>query len=83
MVCDAMEAYPTKARSEWVMDWPGQTVLCVAMTYWTSQVHSSICDGEKGLQTFLEKCNFEIGQIIELVRGQLPIQTRITLGMFD
>ncbi|XP_034234713.1 dynein heavy chain 7, axonemal isoform X2 [Thrips palmi] len=80
MVCDAMEAYPTKARSEWVFDWPGQTVLCVAMTYWTSQVHESIRGGEKGLQAFLEKSNFEIGQIIELVRGKLSTQTRITLG---
>lgn len=81
MVCDAMEAYPTKSRSEWVFDWPGQTVLCVAMTYWTSQVHEAIRRGLKGLQDFLEKSNFEIGQIIELVRGKLSTQTRITLGM--
>lgn len=82
MVSEAMVAYPTKTRSDWVLDWPGQTVLCVAMTYWTSQVHEGIRDGEKGLQAFLTKSNNEIGEIIGLVRGKLSTQTRITLGEF-
>jgi hypothetical protein len=80
MVDDAMEAYKKKKREEWVMDWPGQTVLCVGSAYWTADVHKAIANHPKGLSHYRDVCNAQINKIVEIVRGKLPPQTRITLG---
>jgi dynein heavy chain len=69
-----------KDRDNWVLQWPGQTVLCVAMTYWTSEVHAAIRLGADGLTTYLGVCNDQIDSIVSLVRGKLSTQNRITLG---
>lgn len=31
----ALEAYSTKPRSEWILDWPGQLVLNCSQVFWT------------------------------------------------
>ncbi|XP_071441952.1 dynein axonemal heavy chain 7 [Hetaerina americana] len=81
MVHSALEAYPIKDRDAWVLDWPGQTVLCVSQTYWTSEMHEAINEGaEKGFPRYLDQCNTQIEAVIELVRGKLSLQNRITLG---
>lgn len=64
-----------------MLQWPGQTVLCVAMTYWTSEVHKAIKVGSGGLSAYLGVCNDQINKIVDLVRGKLNTQNRITLGM--
>ncbi|XP_054282731.1 dynein axonemal heavy chain 7-like [Macrosteles quadrilineatus] len=74
----AMEAYPDTPRQQWVLTWPGQTVLAVSSTYWTSEVHSAIAR-PGGLPEYLAKSNSQIDNIIELVRGKLETQNRITL----
>ncbi|XP_069698472.1 dynein axonemal heavy chain 7 [Periplaneta americana] len=76
----AYEAYPIKERDYWVLEWPGQTVLCVSMTYWTAEVHEAINAGMQGLQDCIGVCNDQISKIIDLVRGKLSMQNRITLG---
>lgn len=77
---NAWEAYHIKEQDFWVFQWPGQTVLCVAMTYWTSEVHEAIRLGASGLIACLETCNGQISKIVDLVRGKLSTQNRITLG---
>lgn len=64
-----------------MLKWPGQTVLCVAMTYWTSEVHNAIRVGPGGLSGYLGVCNDQINKIVDLVRRKLSTQNRITLGM--
>jgi dynein heavy chain len=32
------KVYPKSNRASWVLEWPGQIVLCVAMIYWTVEV---------------------------------------------
>ena len=55
-------------------------VQCVAMTYWTTEVHAAIEDGLDALKQYLDKCNDQISKIVDLVRGKLSAQNRITLG---
>ena len=37
--------YAEKHRKQWVLDWPGQIVLCISQTYWTSEVAEAIEEG--------------------------------------
>ncbi|XP_033607299.1 dynein heavy chain 7, axonemal isoform X2 [Cryptotermes secundus] len=79
-VKNAWEAYPVKERDHWVLQWPGQTVLCMAITYWTSEVHEAISLGAGGLSACLGVCNDRISKIVDLICGKLNTQNRITLG---
>lgn len=81
VVHQAILAYPTKLRTAWVLEWPGQTVLCVGQTYWTQQVEEAMLRGVDGLKRYLDQCQKELNEIILLIRGTLSKQNRITLGM--
>ena len=43
----ALVSYAEVPRVEWVVDWPGQAVLCVSQKYWTAFVHEAIRGGQK------------------------------------
>ena len=52
----AMKAYAEVPRNKWVLEWPGQVVICVGSTYWTTEVTNAITErgGLKvGLSYFL------------------------------
>jgi len=72
-------AYPNEYRSEWVTNWPGQVVLCVSQIFWTTEVQEALATGVKGLSEYFTKLETQLGDIVELVRGKLNKQTRITL----
>jgi len=80
MVYQAILAYHMKVRTTWVLEWPGQTVLCVDQTYWTQQVEEAMLKGVVGLKRYLAQCQEELNDIIKLIRGTLSKQNRITLG---
>lgn len=63
-----------------MLRWPGQCVLCVSSTFWTTNVHHAISKGERGLPDYLDESNRDLDKVIELVRGRLSLQNRITLG---
>ncbi|XP_030623788.1 dynein heavy chain 12, axonemal [Chanos chanos] len=73
-------SYPETKRSEWVREWPGQVVLCTSQMYWTLEVHEAIRSGPEGLKNYYEQLQSQLNDVVELVRGKLPKQTRITLG---
>ena len=75
-----MVAYITTKREDWVVSWPGQAVLCVSQSYWTTYVTEAIRKGSSSLQTYLELNNSQIENIVALVRGKLNKQNRTTLG---
>lgn len=80
IVENALDAYINTERHEWVLQWPGQAVLAASCTRWTSEVTQAISQYPAGLYRYLNKCNDQIDKIIQLVRGILPTQTRLTLG---
>uniref|UniRef100_A0A667IFD0 Dynein axonemal heavy chain 3 n=1 Tax=Lynx canadensis TaxID=61383 RepID=A0A667IFD0_LYNCA len=64
------EQYREKQR--WVLQWPGQVVICVSSIFWTKEVSQAL--------DFLKKSNNQIAQIVQLVRGKLSSGARLTLG---
>nr|XP_006820578.1 PREDICTED: dynein heavy chain 3, axonemal-like [Saccoglossus kowalevskii] len=75
---DSVENYTQTERTKWVVDWPGQVVLNVSTTFWTKEVEEAIHNNT--LQSYLEKSNDNIQDVVAMVRGKLGMGTRITLG---
>ncbi|PNI91683.1 DNAH3 isoform 2 [Pan troglodytes] len=65
-------------RNHWVLQWPGQVVICVSSIFWTQEVSQALA--ENTLLDFLKKSNDQIAQIVQLVRGKLSSGARLTLG---
>uniref|UniRef100_A0A452FPX9 Dynein axonemal heavy chain 12 n=1 Tax=Capra hircus TaxID=9925 RepID=A0A452FPX9_CAPHI len=80
VIAAARLAYPESARRDWVREWPGQVVLCVSQMFWTSETQEVISGGTEGLRKYYKELQNQLNDIVELVRGKLSKQTRITLG---
>ena len=76
---EAITAYANTKREQWVLEWPGQVVLCVGQIYWTSMVEEAI-EKQNGLKSLLNTLNADLNQVIKLVRGSLSKMARLTLG---
>ncbi|GCC21888.1 hypothetical protein chiPu_0000270 [Chiloscyllium punctatum] len=76
----SQQDYPVNNRTDWVVSWPGQVVICVSQMFWTAEVESAIRNGSQGLKKYCTKLQTQLNDIVELVRGKLSKQTRITLG---
>ena len=76
------EAYTTTVRHEWVLHWPGQCIQSISVTYWTIEITECFTKDNPGseLKAYLEKCKDQISHVVDLVRGRLSLQNRITLG---
>ena len=75
---EAIEKYTSAIREEWVLNWPGQIVLCGSLTNWTNEVSDAIIGAS--VPRYLKKCTHQINQIVAMVRGKLTAMARITLG---
>uniref|UniRef100_A0A336M3T0 CSON009294 protein n=1 Tax=Culicoides sonorensis TaxID=179676 RepID=A0A336M3T0_CULSO len=71
------EAYNKDVRPKWVFKWPGQIVQCVSCVAWTSEVQEAIKDNN--LNKYYEKCNNQISDLVQLVRGELNQANTITI----
>ncbi|KAI9141391.1 dynein heavy chain and region D6 of dynein motor-domain-containing protein [Paraphysoderma sedebokerense] len=77
----ALVDFNTKPREQWVLDWPGQVVLCISQIYWTQGVELAIMEGKrKSIEGYATKCTQILQNIIKLVRGNLSAMARATLG---
>ncbi|XP_063227776.1 dynein axonemal heavy chain 12 isoform X3 [Bacillus rossius redtenbacheri] len=76
------EDYPAVPRTQWMMRWPGQVVLCVSMMYWTADVHGNLSGREAVAQLgrYHSRLMHQLSETVSLVRGHLSAQARITLG---
>ncbi|KAK3752207.1 hypothetical protein QZH41_008048 [Actinostola sp. cb2023] len=76
----SVQGYATTDRKDWVLNWPGQIVICASQIYWTQEVHEAIRSGPNGLKEYHETLTAQLEDIVVLVRGKLSKQNRVTLG---
>ncbi|KXS11241.1 hypothetical protein M427DRAFT_505508 [Gonapodya prolifera JEL478] len=77
----ALKAYAETPREKWVLEWPGQVVICGSQVYWTKEVTEMIRrGGQFGLKAYKEQCTKQLEVVVELVRGELPAMARFTLS---
>ncbi|KNE55583.1 hypothetical protein AMAG_01474 [Allomyces macrogynus ATCC 38327] len=77
----AYKAYPESPREKWVLEWPGQVVICVGQIFWTREVQDAIASGGvRGLAAYKQVCIKQLEKIAELVRGELSAMARFTLS---
>uniref|UniRef100_A0A803TTC8 Dynein axonemal heavy chain 3 n=1 Tax=Anolis carolinensis TaxID=28377 RepID=A0A803TTC8_ANOCA len=74
VISKGIEGYVEVPRNQWVLQWPGQIVICVSSIFWTKEVSEAI------KERTLPKSNKQIAEIVELVRGKLSGGARLTLG---
>ena len=53
----SVKAYPTKARDEWIFDWPSQIILVVNQIYWCLEVEEAFQKLEKGQKDAMRVSN--------------------------
>ena len=78
---EALEAYSVTPRSQWVLSWPGQVVICVGQIFWTREVTETIkAEKKDGLTKYRDFCSRQLEEIVALVRGKLSPMARLTLS---
>ena len=81
VTAQAVEAYATTPRIEWVLHWPGQVVLVVTAIFWTQQMAAAITGGAAGALAAAAASNTaDLNAVVELVRGELTGLQRATLS---
>lgn len=73
----ASESYFNELRQEWVLKWPGQVISCVSCMSYTQEVEEAIEKDAVG--PFLHKCDDQILNLVELVRGKLNAGAQLTI----
>ena len=77
----SLDEYTKISRSDWILNWPAQVVLCVSAVYWTSECTTALRDGTPdAMKQCLEKLNSQLRDIVTLVRGDVNKLARKTLG---
>ncbi|KAJ3317485.1 Dynein heavy chain 3, axonemal, partial [Blyttiomyces sp. JEL0837] len=80
-VSNGMKSYAETPREKWILEWPGQVVICVSQIYWTREVVEAIRSGGKhGLREYKELCTRQLDTTVSLVRGELTPMARMTLS---
>ena len=81
-VTNSHKAYSDTPRDRWVLEWPGQVVICVSQIYWTKEITQILAKGlgAQGLKDYKETCTKQLGDIVKLVRGELSPMARMTLS---
>ncbi|KAL1398756.1 hypothetical protein pipiens_008712 [Culex pipiens pipiens] len=76
-IWQSYDSYFKDARKVWVLNWPGQVVQVVSCLKWTEEAEEAIKDAK--LEDYSRKCTAQIGELVELVRGDLSTGATITI----
>lgn len=75
---DAIAAYTTKPRTQWVLEWPAMVVLGISGVFWARNVEAGIKSGN--MPGVLEQNTADLMGLTEVVRKNLSKLERMTLG---
>jgi dynein heavy chain len=81
-ITHSLKAYVENARDRWVLEWPGQVVICVSQIFWTKEITEILSNGRgpHGLKAYRDICTSQLEGIVKLVRGELSPMARMTLS---
>jgi dynein heavy chain, axonemal len=80
-ISNALKAYSEIPREKWIIEWPGQVVICVSQIFWTKEVTEAIRNGgPSGLRDYKNMCTRQLENTVALVRGELTPMARMTLS---
>ncbi|KPA85487.1 putative dynein heavy chain [Leptomonas pyrrhocoris] len=78
-VKEAVDAYLSTRRSEWVLQWPAQAVIAVAQVYWTHGCEEALAT--KGtVDDFAKVLDKQLRQLVEVVQSPLTAVQQINMG---
>ncbi|ERE91881.1 dynein heavy chain 1, axonemal-like protein [Cricetulus griseus] len=75
----AIKAYPTMLRTEWVLNWPGQVTIAGCQTYWTMEVAQALEANNISSKLF-PQLSQQLSDLVALVRGKLSRMQRAVLS---
>lgn len=77
VISEAVKAYSTMERNEWLLSFPGQVIQCGNCIHWTTDVTNAILNGTLAQQ--VDKCTKQIESSVMLVQGKLDPDSQITM----
>ena len=66
-------------RQQWMLQWPGQIIICVSQIYWARETEEAIAQGLTGLTIHANKERQQLDALVESVRGKLRPVERLTI----
>lgn len=66
VIRQSFDAYPNTERIQWLVQWPGQAVICVDCMYWTKEVAEAVNKG--ALSEYADQCTEELMKVVNKVR---------------
>ncbi|XP_055637886.1 dynein axonemal heavy chain 3 isoform X3 [Toxorhynchites rutilus septentrionalis] len=76
-IWQSYECYLKDPRKMWVLHWPGQVVQVVSCLKWTEEAEIAIVENK--LVEYGQQCTAQIGDLVDLVRGDLSSGATITI----
>lgn len=76
-IWQSYECYLKDPRKTWVLNWPGQVVQVVSCLKWTEEAEVAIVENK--LVEYSQQCTAQIGDLVDLVRGELSSGATITI----
>ncbi|CAJ1449585.1 unnamed protein product, partial [Effrenium voratum] len=73
-----VETYPEMARTEWVLQNPGQVCLNSSQVHWTAEVEDAIKNNST--ESYFTRLSEQLLDLVRLVRGDITKLQRMSIG---
>ena len=80
-IIDSTDDYRNTERGEWVLKWPGATLIAVCTIFWTIEVEEALrTKGNAGAAEYFVKAHEQLMQLTRIVSGKITKLQRKSLG---